>query len=133
MSIPVCVENFARVTHLSGSSRTETGVAQSTVGGGHGCTAGEVRGLLVAQQALGGVDQGGSVGATIGTDNGDGRFGVSSCNAMKHRLRQSIGMLHGGGADERITVEYTEVGAGSNIGVGTLLVEGRNPSLARVQ
>ena len=41
----------------------------------------------------------------------------------EHRSMQPIGVLSGGGADGRITVEQpsTKMGAGSNIGVGTLL------------
>jgi hypothetical protein len=43
----------------------------------------------------------------------------------EHRLRQRIGVLSVGGADERITVKQssTKVGVNSDIGVGTLLVE----------
>jgi hypothetical protein len=41
----------------------------------------------------------------------------------------------GGGADERVTVKYpsTQMGADSDIGVVTLLVENRNPSLVGEQ
>jgi hypothetical protein len=48
-----------------------TDVAKATVGGGCRSTAGEVQGPQVAQQVQGGGDQGGSVGTTTGSDNGD--------------------------------------------------------------
>jgi hypothetical protein len=54
----------------------------------------------------------------------NGGVGVARCNAMnaEHRLRKLIGVQ-----------PSTKVGADSNIGVGTLLVEERNPSIVGVQ
>jgi hypothetical protein len=51
------------------------------------------------------------------------------------RLRQRVGVPSRNGADERVTVKKssTKVGGNINIGVGTLLVEERNPSLVGVQ
>jgi hypothetical protein len=46
---------------------------------------------------------------------------------IEHRLRQRIGVLSGGG------VISMKMEADSNIGIGTLLVEERNPSLVGVQ
>jgi hypothetical protein len=67
-----------QVTSLSGSSRIETSVAESSRGGSCGSKAGELHGLQVAQQVQCGGDQGGSVGVTTGlaggttgSDNGD--------------------------------------------------------------
>jgi hypothetical protein len=52
----------------------------------------------------------------------------------KHLLRQRIGVLSSSGADERVTVKLPSTKmADSDIGVGTLLVEKRNPSLVGVQ
>jgi hypothetical protein len=52
----------------------------------------------------------------------------------KHWLRQGVCVLSSGGADVRVTVKKTstKMGADSDLGVGTLLVEKRNPSLVEV-
>ena len=48
-----------------------TGVAGSRVGHSDGWTAGDRHRLQVAQQVRGGGDQGSSVGAIAGSDNGE--------------------------------------------------------------
>jgi hypothetical protein len=69
-----------QVTSLSGTSRIETGVAGSIVGGGGGST---VHGLQVAHQVLDGSDWVGSVGAATGpvgatTGSANSNFGVGT-------------------------------------------------------
>jgi hypothetical protein len=119
-------------------------VSKPTVGVLCGSTVGELHGLPVAQQVKGGGDQDGLAEAMMGSDNCDcrrgridGLVGIACCNVMdaEHSPGQRIGVLSGGGADERITVKYpsTKMVAGSDIGVGTLLVENCNPSLVGAQ
>ncbi len=87
-----------QVSYLSGSWRMENSVTQSTVGGGCGSTAGEVHGLLAVHQVQGGGDQGGSMGATTGSDNGEAGgaepMSVSGSLAMP-RWTQSAGSGNG--------------------------------------
>jgi hypothetical protein len=81
----------------------ETGVAESTVGGGCGSTAREVHGMHVARRVQGGGDQGGSVGATkglagatTGSDNGDaGEAGSMAGSLAASRWTQTTGLGNG--------------------------------------
>jgi hypothetical protein len=59
--------NSVQVTSLSGSSRANTGVSKPTLGGVCGSTAGEGKGLQVAQRVQGGGDRGGTLGAAAGS------------------------------------------------------------------